>query len=230
MYKCLISQLFLMFSCSVMATTFAPISIKKQIKQSDGVVYGEVLDIEAYEDGDIINSKVTILANKWIGVNPQDNQLVLHFPGGKINQKIFKVHGSPKFELGETVVVLVRKYKGNFWINNLGLGKFSIKNIGKGSVIVNQVFPTHPDVGQMNLNKFFELSQWVKKTKFEERFKDKYEIGYENEMRKKIIKGRAVASVNLDDAEESRNISIIWLLILLGLFGFVHRVIKNRSQ
>lgn len=222
--------IFLM-SFQAIATTFVPISIKKQIKESDGLVKGEVTAIESIIHQGKIATKVTLHADKWIGLDPDEYGFVdLYYPGGQVDDQVVEVGGSPQFDLGEDVILFVKLHKKNYWVNNLGLGKFSIKKIGPKEIIVNQIFPNHPNVGQMRLTKFYELSQWVKKDKFTERFKDKYELNQEKHSRnfhQGKRKGRSIASVTGKEKLEQHKFSAIWLVLILGLlvllFGFLRK-------
>jgi hypothetical protein len=214
------------------ATTFVPISIKNQIKESDGVIQGEVISVTSEKNGNRIVSKVTLLADKWIGLSPSESFIDIYYPGGKIGETVIEIKGSPKFEIGENVVLFTKKHKEKDWVNNLGLGKFSLKNMGEKKVLVNQIFPGHPQVGQMGIKRFYDLSEWVKKKKFKERFKDKYELNLEKESQalyKTKSRGRSIASVS--EAEETQNkLPAIWLVVILGALGLIVGVIRKRIR
>lgn len=232
MYKCLFLFAFFLSNIQAYGTVFSPISIKQQIKESDGVLEGEVTAIESVEQNNVIHSKVTVLANRWIGLTPEDNFIDIYFPGGKVGDKVFKIDGAPKFKIGEGVVLFTKIHKGKNWVNNLGLGKYTTKQVGERTLIVNQIFPAHPTVGQMKLEKFYELSEWVKKEKFKERFKDKYEVNYENEMRLKHKlhkRKRSIASIGSVDSPERSQLSSMWLVLLLGGLGAIFGVLRRRT-
>ena len=88
------------------ATTFKPVSVKVQIKESQGIIEGVVDRIE-YLDGEDgrIETKVVIFTNKWIGVTPQEESYTeVFYPGGRIGDKEYKVQGAPKLNVGENVI------------------------------------------------------------------------------------------------------------------------------
>ncbi len=232
MAKSLILLLSCFFMAMASATTFSPISIKNQIRQSDGVLQGEVITVMSEETPKGIVSKVTVLANKWIGIEPEDNFVDVYYPGGNVGDKIVKVHGSPQFEIGEKIILFTKIQDKKHWVNNLGLGKFSMKVMGERMVMINQIFPGHPQVGQMNVEKFYTLSEWVKKNKFKERYKDKYELNIEKEAQARISnhkKGRSIASIQEQQKSHNR-LPTFWLVVLFGALGIVFGVFKNKSS
>ena len=110
MRKLVLIVCILMISNIAFCTTFIPLPIKKQIKESDAVVKGEVILTESEMDTDgEITTKVTILADKWIGVKPQSDFVEVHYLGGKVGPRIQKVEGSPNFEIGEKIVLFTKK-------------------------------------------------------------------------------------------------------------------------
>lgn len=213
------------------ATTFKPVSVKIQIKESQGIIEGVVERIEFLdgEDGRI-ETKVVIFTNKWIGVTPQEESYTeVFYPGGRIGDKEYKVEGAPKLNVGENVVLFTRTHNKKNYIQNLGLGKFSIKKYGNKKIMVNQIFPSYPNVGQMGLKQFYGLAEWVKKEKFKERFKDKFEVEQERKAvmsKRKKLATRSIASVI---PEESNKKSIVWLILVLGLLGIVSQFLRKKE-
>jgi hypothetical protein len=208
-------------------------TIKKQLKTNSGLLEGIVISVSSeLLDGEIV-SKVEILPDRWMNLNVNDSLVELHYPGGVLDNRALKVEGSPKFIIGEKVVVFTNKFKNKNWISNLGLGKFSIKTIGETIVMVNQIFPGYPEVSQMKMNKFYELSTWVKKRDFEFRFKDKYELSSEKQVllrRKARVKGRSLASIKNDQKENTTHkFPAIWLVLFLGVLGVGFGMVRNKS-
>jgi hypothetical protein len=231
MSKCLI--LFILFSIQVSATTFVPLSIKKQISDSSGVLVGEVINSQAFEtkDGQIL-TKIFLKANKWIGVNPDHYHTEVYFPGGTVGDKSVQVSGTPKFVMGEQVVLMLKNYQGKNYLMNLGLGKFSIKKFGNTKILVNAIFPKEPKVGQMPLETFYKLAKRIKGERFQTRFKDKYELQVESESRKVKVdkRGRKIASVESRITQEDSKASTIWILLLFALFGAVFTLLKMQNK
>lgn len=222
----------------VFATTFLPVPIKRQIAESSGIVEGEVISTEAVLDrnGRIV-TKVFMRADKWIGVRPEAGHLEVYYPGGQVGDRVQKVHGAPKFDYGERVVLLLKSDKNSenkkLWVQNLALGKYMIKKYGTTDIVINSVFPKDPKVGQMALNSFYSLATRIKNQDFKERFKDKYELQVEKENKQFSNKklGRAIASVrNFEEKEEENHISTIWTLIILGVLGALFSFSRRRKS
>lgn len=223
--------LLIVLSNVAFATTYVPVSIKKQIVESSGILQGEVLATSSLEDsnGRII-TKVFLRADKWIGVNPVNNHLEVFFPGGKVGDRVQTVLGAPSFKNGEKVVLLLKNNNEKNWMLNLSMGKFMIKRYGVSEVLINSVFPNHPEVGQMPINSFYELAQSIKKTSFKERFKDKYEIQAQKQASTKyLIGGRTVASVD-KSSQGADNLNTTWLLIILGAIGGLFTILRGRKN
>ena len=219
-----------LFSLKISATTFEPITIKTHIKESDALISGEVSSIENINKDGLISRKISIDLDKWVGFEVESNNVDIYAPGGEIDGTKFHVTGAPKFTIGEKVVVFINLIKDEFWVSNLGLGKYSVKRIGKRKIIVNQIFPGKPGVGQMDLQKFFELSEWVRKQKFTVRFKNKYEIHHEKVVSQYKKMGRGIASIESSDSanKSEEKIPAYWLVIILGVLGVGFQVIRKR--
>lgn len=215
----------------VQATTFAPVSIKDQIKQSNGVVQGEVVAINSEKDPELgIVTKVFIKADKWMDAKVNQGHIELYYPGGEVQGEGHLVHGAPEFKQGEKVVVFTNSHGGKSWIQNLGLGKFSIKRVGRSHIIVNQIFPNMPNVGQMPLSSFVELAKNIKGKSFERRFKDKYERAAEKESTARYQKLRGSRSIASTPQNPHEKPSPLWLVFLLGMIGFGFRFSKGKSR
>ena len=109
MRKLFIAFYLFVFSLGALATVFIPLSIKKQIKQSDAIVRGEVSEINFEEVGDQVTTRVTIYVDRWIGVDPNDHLVDVYLPGGKGTRHSQKVFGAPEFEVGEKIIVFIIK-------------------------------------------------------------------------------------------------------------------------
>jgi len=216
-------------------TTFSPISIKKQIHESEIIIEAEVLSTEAMRDEDgLIVTKVTLLPDKWIGeVSPDsENIFEVYYPGGILGDSALNVEGTPQFEVGEHVVVMTKMVDEKIYVRNLGLGKFSVKKFGTKDIIVNQIFPNIPNVSQMKLSRFYDLTEWVKKGEFKTRFKDKYELNQEKQSKsvrtRSETQSRAIASAK--EQVRANRFSTYWLIIILGIISFIGFIIRKRNN
>jgi hypothetical protein len=228
----------LLFSQIVTATVFRPMSIREQLREASGFVYGEVLVSESLRDknGQII-TKVTLKANKWLGkLRPSSDKLEVYFPGGKMGSRVQKVHGAPKLVPGEKVVLLTQFNQGKNWVLNLGLGKFSVKRIGAHEIIINQIFPGKPDIGQIALADFFKMAEHIKQKKISVRFKNKYEIISDKEFyahtnnKEDKSTGRKIASIEEENTRSSNKLETYWLVLILGFLGLFVAFMRKRTR
>jgi hypothetical protein len=232
MAKCLI--LFVFLTGVANATSFLPVSIKKQISESNGIVIGEVVNSEAFfDENGVIQTKTFLRLDKWIGVEPVSYHTEIYAPGGMIEDRVHTIEGAPKFTIGEKVVLMLKSHKGKKWVLNLGLGKFNIKKIGNSEILVNSIFPRHPKVSQISLDVFYSLATRLKSKKFSERTKDKYEV--EIEKHSAIIKQdrmkRDIASVrNFDKKQEDSKNSIFWIVLIFGCLGAVFTLLRRHDE
>ena len=237
MESIMFKYLFLLFVLvNSYATSFVPLSVKSQIVDSSAIVEGEVVSSSSYLDkSGIIITKVFLRADKWIGVKPDNNHVEVLFPGGTIGDKTFKIEGSPHFDQGEKVVLMLKSKKNKNWIMNLGMGKYKVRRYGSTNILINEIFPHHPRVGQIPLDSFYDLAKRIKKSPFLGRSKDKYEIQFEkhSQMIKRSQKvSRGIASVDrLDGKTEENRISTFWILVILaGLGAFFNFSIRSNSK
>lgn len=215
------------------ATTFAPMSVKDQLLSSKGVVQGEVLSTTSLRDPKFgIVTKAFIRADMWMGTDVSNGHVELFFPGGSLGEEARRVPGAPRFSIGEKVVVFTSSHENKNWVYNLGLGKFSLKKVGTSFVMVNQVFPQVPDVGQMVFRNFVDMAQRLKGEKFQKRFKDKYERAVENKASHQIksANSRSIASASSSSVQVADENSSFWLVLLLGAMGFTFRLSSRKNK
>jgi hypothetical protein len=221
--------IYLMITASY-ATIFKPLSIKSQVADSDNVYIGEVLSVSSDYEGEEIISKVFLKLDRWYGAHVEHGHVEVYFPGGIVGENVQSVKGSAKFAIGEKVALMSKNIGERSWLMNLGLGKFSIKTLGKGYLLVNQVFPNYPNTGQIKLGKFIKLVSSVKEVKMKERFKNKYEItnikSYAIYEEKK--QGRSIASVDKKSVKKEKA-NPLWLLAILMILGFFKRVYNQKE-
>lgn len=224
----------LLLNFKAFSTTFVPVTIKDQVGESHGIVKGEVVSVNALRSAEHgIVSRVFIKADKWMGAAVKNDHVEIYFPGGDLENESQVTHGSPRFAPGEKVVVFIKSYRGKNWVQNLGLGKFSIKRAGTEQVIVSDIFPTLPNVGQMPLKNFYQMAARLKEKKFEERFKDKYERAVEKRTSlapsPKKAAGRKIASL-APSSTGAEKPSPLWLVLFFGLLGAGARLMKKRKS
>jgi hypothetical protein len=230
MYKLLFLFAFIQTSL-VFATTFVPVSIKNQIKESHGIIKGEVHTMESIElENGKIATKVEIYIDKYMNVEVNDDLAAVYFPGGTLGDIKREVEGAPKFSVGEKIVLFTKKIEERNWVQNLGLGKFSIKRVGSNYILVNQVFPQLANVGQMSLDNFLNLAQRVKSKKFVERYKDKYELSNEKQARAHVHKKTKRSIASVEGVDSSSKFQTFWLVFILGFLGVFFAIRRKKNE
>lgn len=228
--------LILSLSSVAFATVFKPLSIKKHLQESSGVIEGEVISMTSeFDENNKIITRVKVKAQKWIGdYYIEDQEVSLYYPGGQVGKKGRFIEGSPKFSIGEKVVLLTKQANDYQWISNLGLGKYSVKRLGSEEIIVNQIFPKEPTMGQMLLKDFYQIASDIKQKKFQHRFKEKYEVYHKEETVKpnpnQPFVGRKIASIQTDESQKASRLSPGWLVFLLALLGVAVGVLRIKRS
>ena len=216
---------------NVYATTFVPISIKEQVVKSDSIVHGTVIS-KSFEPHEVFGvvTHVELRSESSQGLNESQQVVDVYYPGGELQQQKIVVPGSPELQVGEQVVLVLNNHKENLWVSNLGMGKYSLRKVGTEWVMVNQIFPDHPEIGHLSLKRFVKLVEKIKGRKFVLREKSKHEIESQKESsRKKRTPSRSIASQSSEPQEDSR-IPIYWLVIIFGALGVCLQVLRKKKR
>ncbi len=228
------------FSFSLGATTFKVQPIEQQIRESDGVFQGNFLRSKGIEleNGSIATqmifkmTKETGLQSDLFGMD----EIIVHFPGGRVKDRIVKVDGVPEFIPGEKVVLFIRNVNNRYWGMNMGFGTFKVVNYGKQTILVNSVFPHHPQVGQVALEYFEKAVKDIKGSSLKVVHSEIYPTNPDQSQLRAPAsnteegQNRSVAS----KSEESENdgsepLNMLWLIVLLGFSGGVFRLSRFKS-
>jgi hypothetical protein len=241
------------FSLSSLATTFIPISIERQIKDSDAVIQG-VYKTSFYKklpNGMIVTqNEFSIEYSEGIKQSEMRNfkNFTVLSPGGTWQGETTKVQGAPRFKKEEQVVLFLKKSEQGYWIQNLSLGKYEVKKMGTKEIIVSSVFPYHPKMGQMKKDKFYNLVKQVK-GKSMQPFTINYEKTRKNNVEEEYSyvpsKSRLPANLQnkgnleLSNKEVAQrkpsstpkdNLSIWWLIMLLSFMGGATSIMVKRRK
>lgn len=231
MNKLIILLIFSIIS-SVYATTFVPISAKEQVKRSDYLIRGVVVSSQTQQhDFFKVVTKVEMRVEQGLGFKEVPSLVEVYFPGGDHEGQFIKVEGAPKLEIGESVVLILNDHKEQYWVSNLGLGKYSLKRVGEDYMMVNQIFPEHPEFGHIPFSRFVKIAESVKNKKFALRSKTRFELEAEKRIhvasnKKKISRG--IASVEPVKQEES--FPVIWLVVIFGALGVGVQFLRRKNS
>jgi len=226
----------LAFYSTCFATTFRPTSMQDQMRSSDGVIFGHYLKSKSIKmDDGRIATQMFFKMIKEYGMNSElygTDEVIVHYPGGKIDGVTSFVQGVPKFAPGEKIALFVRSVDNRYWGLNLGLGSFRVVNYGPEVMLINSLFPDDPKVGQVKLEDF-EASvrsikgQGMKTVLTPSLDEDVDRIPASVEAGKK--RSIASASVEGENREVPAGISIYWLLTCLALLGAYYRTFKRKG-
>jgi hypothetical protein len=221
------------------ATTFRPQPIEQQIKESDGLMQGHYLKKKTIqlEDGTLA-TQMLFKMNKEVGLQSElfgMDEVIVHYPGGKLGDKHIKVEGVPNFVTGEKVVLFIRNINNRYWGMNLGFGSYKMVNFGKETILVNSIFPDIPKIGQVKWGDFESAVKSIKGVSL--RYVDAQTDGpLKHQLKQDRLpaserQNRSVASVaeQVENNQDAPILSVFWLVILLGFAGGIFRfsVIKS---
>jgi hypothetical protein len=234
--------IFLLNFSLVFATTFARQPVEQQIKESDGILLGHYLKKKTVilEDGKVATQMIFKI-NKEYGLQSDylgGEDLIIHYPGGTLPQGGVQVDGVPKFSPGEKAVIFVKNISNRYWGMNLGFGTYKLLKYGKRNIMVNYIFPTDPQVGQVTLEKFEKSVKEIKGSGLKV-VQNIHSLGPSGkEMRapaslpkEAIVEGqnRSIASKNEQEENQSQQSTsnMFWLIATLGVIGGIFRLRKT---
>lgn len=218
------------------ATTYLPIPLEKQLKESSGVIRGKYIgkSYKRLPSGKIV-TELSFKVSHSAGVPPRyfvhKSDFKVLVPGGIWQDIVYQVEGAPKFEVNKEVVVLVKKSSMGYWVSNLALGKYSLVRKRGEEFLVSDIFPHHPKLGRVD-NIDFEIY-------VEKRFGEKFAQLNSKENRvfskiranslKKKQKKRYIASEQLEYNEQESKTTSAWLVVFLAILGAVFTIFKRRN-
>ncbi len=119
------------------ATTLATLSLDLSLEQltalSTFVVHGKVTGVESRWNADEtrILTYVELAALETIK-GKRFGQIVVEVDGGQIGDRAVYISGTPTFELGEEVLLFLRRGRGHFRVSEMDQGKLRIERDGDG--------------------------------------------------------------------------------------------------
>lgn len=234
------SVLFLiLFGClPLWATTFQIQRLDQQLREADGVMEGHYLKSHSItlENGRVATQMIFRIQREF-GLQSElfgMDEVIIHYPGGQVGDLRVEVQGVPKFIPGEKVVIFTRSVDNRYWGLNLGMGTYKMVNYGNKTMLVNTLFPNHPEMGQVPLDKFEDLVRQIKGVQLKVVTSSHLlEISKNPEtaatLRINQGQNRTIASheEEVDNETTSTSFKTFWLLVLLAFLGtcfrFAHR-------
>jgi len=233
-----IITLLLIFSQISWSTSFAIQSIDKQLGEADGVIIGHYLKKKSVqlENGSIATQMIFKVQKEW-GLNSDlfgVDEIIIHYPGGKLGDKHVYVQGIPEFISGERVALLAKSVQNRFWGLNLGLGSYKIINYHSGPMLVNSLFPQDERIGQIKMEDFENKVRHIKSGSLrlvKQDLPGKTDQVSRSPASVEEGKKRAIASSmdKVDNNEDQSNPGVFWLVAILALAGGLSRLLRSRN-
>lgn len=220
---------FILFSLSfsVHGTTFYPLSIDKQLEESDAVLRGIHLGSTVKR----INNKIftehsfKIVSSSGIaqGSIYNRNDFKVYSLGGSYAGLTRFIEGSPKFKKdGESILVL-KKAPYGYIVNNLSLGQYEIFWENNRQYLKSKIFPTHPKLGQISLQYFDGLVDEIIGEKLKKPLLDKYihqkkVSNYKGNKNRKDRRAPAGSNKNKSSNENDES-GLFWPMVIFAILG-----------
>jgi hypothetical protein len=229
-----VSVLFATFSW---ATLFAIQPIETQIKESNAIMEGIFLESKTIEleNGKLATQMIFKVKREW-GLKSDFfdmEEVIIHYPGGKLGNKNIFVEGVPSFTVGERVVILTKNIGNRFWGLNLGLGSFKVITFNNKPILMNSLFPHDKRVSQIELNDFDSKVKLIKNESIKSLRSQFYTQDSKSRFpaSEQMGKNRSIASTM--DSEENKDdqpsTGVFWLIAFFALIGGCSRLIKARK-
>ncbi len=215
----------------------------QQIKESDGVVMGHYLKSRPtrLENGKIV-TQMFFKMTKEYGLQSElfgMDEVIVHYPGGRLGEESLLVEGVPKFIPGEKVVLFIRSVDNRYWGMNLGFGTFKLVNYGKEAVLVNSLFPENRSVGQMKLDDFERKIKVIKGQNLRTVYLPEYPTNPDPRATLKRLpahvderKNRSIASKSITEENEGTmpSSNSYWLVVVLASLGGLFRILRPKGS
>ena len=225
----------LLLSTNLWATTFKPVGLEEQLKESDGILIGHYLKSKTVKlDSGVIATQMIFKMNKEWGLQSDlfgIDEIIVHFPGGSLGDTHSMVQGVPSFIIGEKVALLTKSVDNRLWGLNLGLGSFKVINYGNETMLINSLFPEDPKLGQVKLSEFEQKVREVKGSNLKAVVMTHFDS---SRSPASVLEGKKRSIASKFEHEENKEakpvLSVYWLVVLLGIAGALSRVMAKRTN
>jgi len=189
------------------ATTFQPVPIEKLIQPADAILVGDFLSSKTVEleDGTLA-TEARFKIEKETGLDAEDfglTEIKVFYPGGKLHDRVQMIDGAPQFISGEKNVVFLNQHEdGRLWVQGLAMGTFKVVKIGQQTLLINSVFPSHPELSRQDMDKFLRKVSNLKAKPLKAVYSDKYTHELEKDRLRTVAdergNSRSIASTSED--------------------------------
>lgn len=223
------------------ATVFQPQTVDQQIKEADGIIVGHYLRKKSIKlDDGSIATQMIFKMNKEYGMQSDlfgMDEIIVHYPGGRVGDLTVKVEGVPTFIPGESVALMIKSNSDRYWGLNLGMGSFKIVNYGNETLIINSIFPNDRKLSQVKLDEFEKSVKTIKGSSLKVVLTPAYPTETDGQVTQRMPasveegKNRAIASKTEEGENEegSPGFSNFWLIGLLAIMGGTFRFMRQKE-
>lgn len=213
------------------ATTFQPLPVEKLIGPADAILLGDFLTSKTVEleDGTLA-TEARFKIEKELGLDAEEfglSEIKVFYPGGKRGDRVVQIDGTPTFVPGEkNVVFLTLQPDGRLWVQGLAMGTFRVVRLGGTTMLINAVFPSHPEISRQEMGKFLRKVSDIKGKSLKEIRSDKYVLESQKDRTRQVTgqtKGnsRSIASTEngIENRAEPNVMNSFWLVMIFGFLG-----------
>lgn len=149
---------FFLLSTIVSATIFVPQPLSIQLKDSSSVIQGKFLEKSSRRlpNGSIVTDS-TFQVTKGLEGENASGLIQVMTPGGQIGDLVQVIDGTPLFKKDEEVILLLKKSPEGFWVHNLSLGKYLLKEIKGHRFLQSEIFSNDPQLAKIPYEKFEQM-------------------------------------------------------------------------
>ena len=233
----------------VESTSFTVVPLETQVQNTEGVIWGKFRGSASKKiAGNIIVTEADFELLAVSGIMPSEivnkNNFKIIYPGGIWQGIVYATLGAPRFGKNEEVVLFVTKGSYGYQLTNLGLSKYLvIRNQGEKVFLRNSIFPQHPDLGKISLERLnglledkfqYSLSDKIVEDKHiykRASFSSRQDIKKNNNSASSLVKRNpaSVTSVEKGSYQKKSYQGIIWIILMFSILGG-YFVMAKRSE
>lgn len=222
----------LFLSLPLGATVFQIQGVDQQVREADGIVIGHYLRSKSIKlDDGTVATQMYFKMNEEYGMQSEFfgmDEVIIHYPGGKMDDLQVKVEGVPEFVPGENVILMIKSFKDRYWGLNLGFGTFRVVNYGKDKMVVNSIFPDDVRASQIRFDDFKNLVRDIKGSRLKKVVHHEYQTNTDVPGRApaSVVEGKNRAIASKIEEGENKNgseVSNFWLILFLAFSGAAFR-------
>lgn len=231
--RSLLMLFLVLLPATVIGTTFIQVPVEEQIQEADGLIQGHFLKKNSIKlENGMIATQMHFELKKEVGLNSDFfglKEVIVHYPGGILEDESTRVEGVPEFVEGEKVLLLLKNKNNRFWGLNLSYGSFKVVNFGRSTMVMNYLFPEQANAGQLKLEHFERIVRDIKGSSFKV-------VQNQTQVEEKVAESsgqnRSIASIEEQgENKESRpERPVFWLIAFLSLMGGLYRWSQRQAN